>query len=77
MVEASQHFVDLNSLQRECGKRIAQLCRCPPGYSAFISTGASAGLAVVTAACMAGMFRFRSQSMVSLRHVDIAQYTAL
>ncbi|XP_065177748.1 uncharacterized protein LOC135808478 [Sycon ciliatum] len=54
MVEASEHFVDLNRLQRECGKRIAKLCRCPTGYGAFLTTGASAGLAVTVAACIAG-----------------------
>ena len=51
MVEASKHFVDLGELQRAVGERIAELTR---NEAAFVTSGAAAGLALATAACVAG-----------------------
>ena len=51
MVEAGQAFVDLNDLQRKAGQRIADLIGVEACY---ISGGAAAGLAIATAACVAG-----------------------
>ena len=67
MGEAAKHFVDLNALQQACGKRIAQLCRCPDGYGAFVTTGAAAGQALVTATCMAGeTFQLKKTDQLNL-----------
>ncbi|MEM3658313.1 MAG: aminotransferase class V-fold PLP-dependent enzyme [Candidatus Hadarchaeum sp.] len=51
MCEAAQAYVDINELLNKAGKRIAELLGCE---AAFITSGAAAGLAVATAACMAG-----------------------
>lgn len=51
MNEASRAFVSIDELQERAGQRIAQLIGVE---AAFITSGAAAGLAVVTAACMAG-----------------------
>lgn len=51
MVEASKHFVDLHELQTVVGRRLAELTR---NEAAFVSSGAAAGLALATAACVAG-----------------------
>lgn len=51
MTEASKHFVDLDLLQRRVGERLAQLTR---NEAAFVTSGAAAGLALATAACVAG-----------------------
>ena len=51
MVEASKHFVDLDELQTAVGKRLAALTR---NEAAYVSSGAAAGLALATAACVAG-----------------------
>jgi len=45
-------FVDINALLLRAGERVAKLARAPPGYSAHVTTGASAGLALATAACL-------------------------
>jgi L-seryl-tRNA(Ser) seleniumtransferase len=51
MADASTWFVDLNDLLRKAGQRIADLVGVE---AAFITSGAAAGLAISTAACIAG-----------------------
>jgi L-seryl-tRNA(Ser) seleniumtransferase len=51
MAEASRHFVNLDELQRRVGERIAALTQ---NEAAYVSSGAAAGLALATAACVAG-----------------------
>jgi L-seryl-tRNA(Ser) seleniumtransferase len=51
MVEASQHFVPLDELQRRVGERLATMTR---NEAAYVSSGAAAGLVLATAACIAG-----------------------
>lgn len=51
MVEASKNFVDLDELQMRIGERIAEMTH---NEAAYVSTGAAAGLALATAACVAG-----------------------
>lgn len=51
MCEAAQAYVDIDELLRKAGERIAELTGVE---AAFITSGAAAGLAVATAACMAG-----------------------
>ncbi|GIQ70552.1 aminotransferase class V-fold PLP-dependent enzyme [Xylanibacillus composti] len=51
MVEAGKSFVNIEELQDKAGQRLAQLTR---NESALITNGAAAGMAIVTAACVAG-----------------------
>lgn len=51
MMEAARNFVDLNELQAKVGQRIAELTH---NEAAYVSCGAAAGMAIVTAACIAG-----------------------
>ncbi|NJN83061.1 MAG: aminotransferase class V-fold PLP-dependent enzyme [Caldilineaceae bacterium] len=51
MQDASKHFVDLDLLQRRIGERLAALTG---NEAAYVSCGAAAGLALATAACVAG-----------------------
>jgi len=51
MTEASQSFVEIEELLRKTGNRIAELVGAEAGY---ITCGATAALAITTAACMAG-----------------------
>jgi L-seryl-tRNA(Ser) seleniumtransferase len=51
MCEAAQAYVDIDELLRKAGERIAKLIGVE---AAFITSGAAAGLAVATAACIAG-----------------------
>jgi D-glucosaminate-6-phosphate ammonia-lyase len=51
MCEAAENFVDMAHLQVAAGKRIAELTR---NEAAYISSGAAAGLALATAACLTG-----------------------
>ncbi|MHB1421527.1 MAG: aminotransferase class V-fold PLP-dependent enzyme, partial [Bacillota bacterium] len=51
MCEAANAYVDMDELLRKAGEKIAQLIGVE---AAFITSGAAAGLAVATAACMAG-----------------------
>lgn len=51
MVEASQHFVPLDDLQRRIGERLAEMTQ---NEAAYVSSGAAAGLVLATAACVAG-----------------------
>ena len=54
MREGAAWFVDLPELHRRAGRHIAQLIDCPAIEDAAIVCGAAAGLAVATAACVAG-----------------------
>ena len=51
MADAAKHFVDLDLLQRRVGERLARLTR---NEAAFVTSGAAAGLALATAACITG-----------------------
>jgi L-seryl-tRNA(Ser) seleniumtransferase len=51
MKYASRTFVDINELQEKVGKKISDLLGVE---SALVTSGATSGLAVVTAACMTG-----------------------
>jgi L-seryl-tRNA(Ser) seleniumtransferase len=51
MSEAAGHFVDMNELLEKAGKRVAELVGVE---GAYISSGAAGGIAVATAACIAG-----------------------
>jgi L-seryl-tRNA(Ser) seleniumtransferase len=51
MTEASKHFVNLEDLQRAVGAKLAELTH---NESAYVSTGAAAGLVLATAALVAG-----------------------
>eukprot|EP01065_Artemidia_motanka_P022239 TRINITY_DN26457_c0_g1_i1.p1 TRINITY_DN26457_c0_g1~~TRINITY_DN26457_c0_g1_i1.p1 ORF type:complete len:426 (+),score=143.74 TRINITY_DN26457_c0_g1_i1:63-1340(+) len=52
MEQSSKTFVDLNALLRSAGKRVAELVSAPSGYDAHLVTGAAAGIAYCTAACL-------------------------
>jgi len=51
MKEASRHFVSIEELQIKVGDRLAELTR---NESAYVTSGAAAGLALTTAACITG-----------------------
>lgn len=51
MVTASRSFVDLPTLQRRVGERIARLTR---NEACYVASGAAAGLTLGTAACISG-----------------------
>ncbi len=51
MVEAAGHFIDLRELQKKAGERVAELVGVE---AAYICSGAAAGLALSTAACVTG-----------------------
>jgi uncharacterized pyridoxal phosphate-dependent enzyme len=51
MAEASKHFVNLEELQHAVGNKLAELTH---NESAYVSTGAAAGLVLATAAVVAG-----------------------
>jgi L-seryl-tRNA(Ser) seleniumtransferase len=52
MVESADAYVDLMELQRKVGERIAELTH---NEGAYVCAGASTGLFITAAACMAGM----------------------
>lgn len=52
MEEAAGAFVDLNELQLRVGERIAALTH---NEACFVASGAAAGIAIATAACLAGV----------------------
>ncbi|MBN1248906.1 MAG: aminotransferase class V-fold PLP-dependent enzyme [Anaerolineae bacterium] len=52
MAEAAQHFVDIDELQQKVGERIAAWTH---NEAAYVSSGAAAGLALSTAACITGL----------------------
>lgn len=51
MTEAARHYVDIDELQATAGRRIAELTR---NEAAYITTGATAGILLATAACACG-----------------------
>ncbi|MEM7034723.1 MAG: aminotransferase class V-fold PLP-dependent enzyme, partial [Chloroflexota bacterium] len=51
MMEASRYFIDLHELQKRVGERIAEITQ---NEAAYVSSGAAAGLALATAACITG-----------------------
>lgn len=51
MTEASEHYVDMHELHEKVGRRIAELVGVE---AAFVTSGASGGLLLATAACMTG-----------------------
>ena len=51
MAEASRFYIDLEDFHRKAGRRIAGLIGVE---DAFVSSGAAAGIAISTAACIAG-----------------------
>ena len=64
MAEAAGWGVDMEELQTALHSRIAQLTR---NEAAFISGGAASGLALATAACMAGRDRSRIERLPNTR----------
>lgn len=52
MAEAAQHFVDMDELHKKVGERIAAWTG---NEAAYVSSGAAAGLALSTAACITGL----------------------
>jgi L-seryl-tRNA(Ser) seleniumtransferase len=54
MAAASRHFVDIHQLHRAAGRRIAELIGVE---AAHVCAGASAGITLMAAACMAGTDR--------------------
>jgi L-seryl-tRNA(Ser) seleniumtransferase len=52
MAEASASFVHIDELQAKAGEVIAEITGAEAGY---VTNGAAAGLALATAACVAGM----------------------
>jgi uncharacterized pyridoxal phosphate-dependent enzyme len=52
MAQAARHFVDIDRLQEKVGAKIAAWTR---NEAAYVSCGAAAGLALSTAACIAGL----------------------
>lgn len=52
MTEAAASFVHIDELQARAGKAIAEITGAEAGY---VTTGAAAGLALATAACVAGL----------------------
>jgi L-seryl-tRNA(Ser) seleniumtransferase len=67
MVAGAGRYVDLPALERAAGKRIAALIGSPAVEDAAIVCGAAAGLAVATAACVAGADSARIRA---LPHLD-------
>ncbi len=51
MREAAQHYVELVELQRQAGKRLAELLGVE---AAYVTSGASAGIVLSVAACITG-----------------------
>jgi L-seryl-tRNA(Ser) seleniumtransferase len=52
MVEAAQHFVDIDELQQKVGEQIATWTH---NEAAYVSCGAAAGMVLSTAACITGL----------------------
>ncbi len=51
MAEASEHFVDIEELNRAVGRRIAEITGAADGY---VTSGSAAAMALAAAACVAG-----------------------
>ena len=64
MLEAAESFVDVVDLQRAVSARIAELTR---NESAYVTSGAAAGLALVTAALITGTDEAKAEREASLR----------
>lgn len=47
-------FVDINELEVAAGKKMAELCKMPPGYTGLVTGGAAAALVVGYAATLTG-----------------------
>ena len=47
-------FVDINELEVAAGKKMAELCKMPPGYTGLVTGGAAAALLVGYAATLTG-----------------------
>jgi uncharacterized pyridoxal phosphate-dependent enzyme len=67
MHQAAGWYVDLPELHRAAGRRLAELIGSPPIEDAAAVCGAAAGLAVATAACVAGTDASRIKA---LPHLD-------
>ena len=44
MAQAAKHFVSIPELEAAAGKRIGQMLKLPPGYSAIVTSGAAAAI---------------------------------
>jgi D-glucosaminate-6-phosphate ammonia-lyase len=64
MQDASRCFIDLDELQRKVGERIAMLTQ---NEAAYVSSGAAAGLALATAACVVGNDATKRNTFPNLR----------
>jgi len=60
MAEMAKHFVDIDELQEILGGEIANLTH---NEGAYITNGASAGLLISSAACMAGKSKYRQYKL--------------
>src|ERR1700752_4126492 len=50
----NENFVDINQLEVAAGKKMAELCRMPAGYTGLVTGGAAAALLVGYAAILTG-----------------------
>ncbi len=50
----NDHFVDINELEVAAGKRMAEMCKMPAGYTGLVTGGAAAALLVGYAAILTG-----------------------
>jgi L-seryl-tRNA(Ser) seleniumtransferase len=50
----NEHFVDINQLEVAAGKKMAELCHMPSGYTGLVTGGAAAALLVGYAAILTG-----------------------
>lgn len=50
----NQHFVDINELEVAAGKKMAEICRAPAGYTGLVTGGAAAALLVGYAGILTG-----------------------
>ncbi|MGC2162058.1 MAG: L-seryl-tRNA selenium transferase [Silvibacterium sp.] len=50
----NEHFVDINELEVAAGKKMAELCQMPAGYTGLVTAGAAAALLVGYAAILTG-----------------------
>lgn len=64
MAESANAYVDVMELQRAVGRRIAGLTR---NEAAYVCAGASAGLFITAAACMAGLDEQKRESLPDAR----------
>lgn len=50
----NEHFVDINALEVAAGKKMAELCKAPAGYTGLVTAGAAAALLVGYAGILTG-----------------------